>query len=127
MKLAHRFASKAGISLRWMLLLLFVPALVFVTGCDSSGNGGVGNGDGNGTGDEPVGLLEPGPVDESDTMVEVDSDDDGTAERVRVTDVGNNGVVPPDADGNSVTWSSDKIYELNGFVFVNPGDTLNIE
>ena len=110
-----------------MLLLLFVPALVFVTGCDSSGNGGVGNGDGNGTGDEPVGLLEPGPVDESDTMVEVDSDDDGTAERVRVTDVGNNGVVPPDADGNSVTWSSDKIYELNGFVFVNPGDTLNIE
>jgi len=109
-------------------MLLFVPALVLATGCDS--NGGVdddnGNDDGNDDPVEEVGRLDEGPVDESETEVEVDYNDDGTAEVVRVTDVGNNGVVPPD-EGSKVTWTSDKIWELNGYVFVNPGDTLVIE
>lgn len=104
--------------------LLLIPALVFITACDSNGSGD--NMDSPPAEQEPA-RLDTGPVEETDTNVDVDYDDDGTAEVVRVTDVNNNGVVPRDANGSTVTWSSDKTYELNGFVFVNPGDTLEIE
>jgi hypothetical protein len=110
-----------------LLLLLFVPALVFVTGCDSDSNGGDDTGNGNNGNGQEAARLDTGPAEESETMVDVDYNDDGTAEVVRVTDVNNNGVVPPDMEGGKVTWTSDKTYELNGFVFVNPGDTLEIE
>jgi hypothetical protein len=76
--------------------------------------------------EEEVGRLVEGPVDEDSTAVPVDYNDDGESEVVRVSDVNNNGVVPP-GQGNKVTWTSDKIWELNGYVFVNPGDTLVIE
>ena len=98
--------------LRLLFLLLLVPALAFFTGCDSGGNGGD---DGEGSGStEPVRY---------DTTFA----DDGSAERVVVTDVGAGGVVPADDSDNTVTWSSDITYELNGFVFVNAGETLEIE
>lgn len=80
-----------------------------------------------GGGNDAVQRLNEGPVDASSTETPVDYNDDGENEVVRVTDVGNNGVVPPDQEGGKVTWTSDKVYELNGFVFVNPGDTLEIE
>lgn len=96
---------------RLLLLLLFVPALVFVTACDSGGNGGSDDVD---------------PTDQEQTNVEEDIDDDGTVDRVVVADVDDNGVIPGGGDG-SITWESDKTYVLNGFVFVNDGQTLNIE
>jgi hypothetical protein len=94
-----------------LLLLLFVPALVFVTACDSGGNGGSDDVD---------------PTDQEQTNVEEDIDDDGTVDRVVVADVDDNGVIPGGGDGE-ITWESDKTYVLNGFVFVNDGQTLNIE
>jgi hypothetical protein len=121
MNRTHTATSTARTALQWSLLLLLVPALVFVTGCDSNGNGDPVDNE-----DEEVGRLVEGPVDEDSTEVPVDYNDDGENEVVRVTDVGANGVVPP-GQGSKVTWTNDKIWELNGYVFVNPGDTLVIE
>ena len=104
-------------------MFLLVPALALLSGCDSNGNGGNGDPGDNGT---EVSRLDEGPVDESETEAEVDYNDDGTAEVVRVSDVDNNGVVPP-GEGSKVTWTNDRTWELNGFVFVNAGDTLEIE
>jgi hypothetical protein len=75
---------------------------------------------------EEVTRLEPaGPVDADTSYVEVDYDDDGTTDVIRVTDVNNSGVVPQGQ--TKVTWTSDNVYELNGFVYVNAGDTLEIQ
>jgi len=111
---------------RSLLTLFLVAGMLFVAGCDGD--------DDNGMTDPPIddpepelpGRFETGPVDAEETNTEVDYNDDGTAEVIRVTDVDNGGVVPQD-QGSKVTWTNDKIYELNGFVFVNPGDTLEIE
>ncbi len=97
---------------------------MFVTGCDSGGSGS--NGD-NGSDGEEATRLESGPVSTEKTETEVDYDDDGTAEVVRVTDVNAEGIAPSDAEDQEVTWTSDKTYELNGFVFVNSNETLTIE
>ena len=112
-------ASKVESPIRLLLLLLFVPALVFLTGCDSGSNGGGG--------DEEKGLLDPGPVETDQTTKELDTNDDGSTDRVRVTDVNAQGIAPSSADDQKVTWTSDKTYELNGFVFVNSNETLTIE
>jgi hypothetical protein len=106
-------------------MLLFVPALVFLTGCDSGGSGGGGN-DGIGTGADAE-RTEAGNAGETETTVGVDYNNDGTDEVVRVTDVDGQGIAPDDADDQTVTWTPDKTYELNGFVFVNPDETLIIE
>ena len=126
MNLTHTATSKARSALQWSLLLLLIPSLVFVAGCDSNGGGNGMNGDNGGEDKEEVGRLVEGPVDEDSTEVSVDYNEDGEDEVVRVTDVGANGVVPP-GQGSKVTWTNDKTWELNGYVFVNPGDTLVIE
>ena len=49
---------------------------------------------------------------------------------ITVSDVNQNGIGYSDAQGNEVnevTWTSDNIYRLDNFVFVNEGQTLNIE
>jgi hypothetical protein len=125
MKFTFTPASGMRFAFRSLLTLFLVAGMLFVAGCD---------GDDNGMTDPPMddpepelpGRFEAGPVDAEETNTEVDYDEDGTPEVIRVTDVDNGGVVPPD-QGNKVTWTSDNIYELNGFVFVNPGDTLEIE
>ena len=116
---------------RSLLTLFLVAGMLFVAGCDGDDNG-MPNPPMNDTNPE---RFQEGPVDADETNAEifydsegfeVDASGGGTSEVIRVTDVNNNGVVPPD-EGSKVTWTNDNIYELNGFVFVNPGDTLEIE
>lgn len=89
-----------------MLTLL----LLLWTGCDTVGP--ADDDDGNGTPDYSVALY-----DTSETTITV-SEEDGE------------GIGYEDTDGSAVdevTWSSDYTYVLDGFVFVNDGQTLNIE
>ncbi|WP_263821392.1 hypothetical protein [Salinibacter sp.] len=88
-------------------------ALVFATGCDS--NGGM-----NGDDDDP-----PFSVEAYDTTAV-----DGGPDVITVSDVNEGGIGYFDAEGNEVsdiTWTSNYVYQLDNFVFVNDGQTLTIE
>lgn len=99
----------------WMqrlAILVLVPAFIFLTGCDSDDNG------------EIVGP----PPGEEFTVAAYDTSDAGDV--ITVSDDEGGGIGYTDADGNDVTdvtWESDIVYELDGFVFVNDGQTLTIE
>ena len=107
--------------LRLLFLLLLVPALAVFTGCDSGGNGGSSDGNGNGNGDGSGSTTQSVIYDTTETA------SDGSPERIVVADINSGGVVPADDGDNKVTWDSDVTYELNGFVFVNADETLEIE
>lgn len=105
-------------ALRLLALFLIIPAFV-LAGCDSNDNGGEepppGNGGGNG---------DPFTVEAYDTTT-VDGED-----AIRVTDVDQGGIGYVDENGDAVTditWSSDFVYILEEYIFVNDGQTLNIE
>jgi len=105
-------------ALRLLALFLIIPAFV-LAGCDSNDNGGEppppGNGGGNG---------DPFTVEAYDTTT-VDGED-----AIRVTDVEQGGIGYVDENGDAVTevtWSSDFVYILEEYIFVNDGQTLNIE
>ncbi|WP_143815282.1 hypothetical protein [Longibacter salinarum] len=107
--------SPWSVALRLLGLFLLVPALV-LTGCDSSGdNGSDDDGDDNDT---------PFTVEAYDTTT-VDGQD-----AIRVTDVNSGGIGYVDENGDdvtSVTWTNDFVYILEEYIFVNLGQTLNIE
>jgi hypothetical protein len=105
--------------LRLLFLLLLVPALAVFTGCDSGGNGGSSDGNGNGNGS--------GSTTQAAVYDTTETASDGSAERIVVADINSGGVVPAGDSDNKVTWTSDVTYELNGFVFVNADETLEIE
>ena len=99
-------------SLRTLGTVLVATALVVVTGCDS--NGGMDDGD------PPVFSVEA-----YDTTAV-----DGGPDVITVSDVSEGGIGYVDANGDEVTditWTSDYVYQLDNFVFVNDGQTLTIE
>ena len=103
-------------ALRLLALFLIIPAFV-LAGCDSNDNGGEEPPPGNGGGD-------PFTVEAYDTTM-VDGED-----AIRVTDVERGGIGYVDENGDAVTditWSSDFVYILEEYIFVNDGQTLNIE
>lgn len=102
--------------------VLMALMLVVATGCDSNDsgmNGSNGDDDGNGNGD-------PFTVAHYDT-----TEVDGGPDEITVSDDAEDfGIGYEDSDGNAVTdvtWSSDFVYKLDNFVFVNDGETLTIE
>jgi hypothetical protein len=105
-------------ALRLLALFLIIPAFV-LAGCDSNDNGGDTPPPGNG-GDND----DPFTVEAYDTTT-VDGED-----AIRVTDVDQGGIGYVDENGDAVTevtWSSDFVYILEEYIFVNDGQTLNIE
>lgn len=108
-----------GPSWRQLLgLLLVVPVLL--VGCDSNDSG----------------MEDPPPDDGGDgeafSVVHYDTTTvEGGSDVITVSDDADGfGIGYEDADGNAVTevtWSSDYVYKLDNFVFVNEGETLNIE
>jgi len=92
--------------------------LVFATGCDSNDSG----------------MDDPPPDDGDDpfTVAHYDTNEvDGGPDEITVSDDAEDfGIGYEDSDGNAVTdvtWSSDFVYKLDNFVFVNDGETLIIE
>jgi len=116
-------ANLNGTSMRTHIQLgiaaLLLPALVFLTGCDSSG-GGMEDPETN----DPTSAANLANYDTTETAIVFDEE-------------GNDlGVVPSNQDAidnnanvrsNYVKWTSDNTYHLDGRTFVNPGDTLEIE
>ena len=95
-----------------LALFVLVPAFVFLAGCDSS------DGDGD--------VIAP-PTEEF-SVAAYDTSDAGDV--ITVSDDEAGGIGYTDADGNDVTdvtWESGIVYELDGFVYVNDGQTLTIE
>lgn len=100
----------------WIVALGAVPVLLFAAGCDSGGD------------DDPPPPEPVASANYDTTMV-------GGVQTISITEsAAEEGIVPIDGDGNvigddddSVTWSSDYEYVLNGRVFVNDGQTLTIE
>jgi hypothetical protein len=90
--------------------LLLVPALILV-GCDSTE------------------TTDPDPPEFS--VAAYDTTAVGNfSNSIVVSDVSDGGIGYVDANNNEVnevTWTSDNVYVLDGFVFVNEGQTLNIE
>ncbi|NBB73244.1 MAG: hypothetical protein GVY35_06120 [Bacteroidetes bacterium] len=98
-------------ALQRLALFVLVPAFIFLTGCDSSGSNG-----------------EDPPPEDPFSVAAYDTSDAGDV--ITVSDVEGGGIGYTDIDGNEVTdvtWESDIVYELDGFVFVNDGQTLTIE
>jgi hypothetical protein len=98
--------------MRRLAILVLVPAVVFLTGCDSD------DGDGD--------IVAP-PTEEF-SVAAYDTSEAGDV--ITVSDDDGGGIGYTDIDGNEVTevtWESDVVYELDGFVFVNEGQTLTIE
>ncbi len=100
--------------LRGVGAVLLTTGLLFAAGCDSN-DGGM---------DDPPG----------DDIVNANYDTtsiSGGPDEIVVSDAAEErGVAYLDADGNEVTdvtWSSDFIYKLDNFVFVQDGETLNVE
>jgi len=105
-------------ALRLLALFLIIPAFV-LAGCDSNDNGGDPPPPGNGGGND-----DPFTVEAYDTTT-VDGED-----AIRVTDVERGGIGYVDENGDAVTevtWSSDFVYILEEYIFVNDGQTLIIE
>ena len=122
--------SKFQIGLRAGLALLLLPVLVFMTGCDSGGNGG---GNGNGTTGGEGSTPDPAAAGfvNYDTTQTIDGQD---VIAFRERDNNTFGVVPeePDAIANAredyVKWTkADGPYLIDGRTIVNEGDTLEIE
>ncbi|WP_232798013.1 hypothetical protein [Salinibacter altiplanensis] len=109
--------------LRGVGAVLVTAALLFAAGCDSNDSGMNGNGNGNGNGDGGSSTTEN--VNYDTTSIS------GGPDEIIVSDAAEGrGISYLDADSNvvnDVTWSSDFIYKLDNFVFVNEGETLNIE
>ncbi len=95
---------------------LVLSAALLLTGCDSNG------------GNEPP-PPPPGNGNGDDFSVAAyDTSDAGDV--IVVSDVEEGGIGYTDADGDEVTevtWTNDFVYRLDGFVYVNDGQTLNIE
>lgn len=102
-------------NLSWAVVLAAVPALLLAAGCDSGG-------------DDP-------PPSDPVTSANYDTTEVNGTATISITENGSEGITPVDEDGNfigdgdenSVTWSNDYEYVLNGRVFVNDGQTLTIE
>ena len=114
----------------WGLALIALPLLLLVAGCDSNGGGT----------EPPEPPEPPEPEVESanydTTMVDgvativIDEFLDGADEEgegIVLIDEEGNTIDEGDGDENTVTWTSDYEYRLNGRVFVNEGQTLNID
>lgn len=102
-------------SVQRLAALLLIPALLIVAGCDSDDNGGVVTPPTNGNGDDF-------------TVAAYDTSDSG--DEITVSDVEEGGIGYTDVNGDEVTdvtWTSDFVYKLDGFVFVDEGQTLTIE
>jgi hypothetical protein len=103
---------------RLLGILLIVPAL-FIAGCDDDDDDGVVTPPTNGGGN----AVENVNYDTTEVA--------GGPDEITVSDEADGrGIAYLDANGDpvtEVTWSSDFIYKLDGFVFVNEGETLNIE
>lgn len=101
--------QNVGSRLRTLGILLTIPALVLI-GCDSSGS--------DMDDDNDVEIVNPNYDTTDSGVITVSDDADGR------------GIAYLDGDGNevtNVTWSNDFTYKLDNFVFVNDGETLNIE
>jgi len=98
---------------RLLGILLIVPAL-FIAGCDDD-DGGVTT--------PPTNVVENANYDTTEVA--------NGPDEITVSDEADaRGIAYLDANGDpvtEVTWSSDFIYKLDGFVFVNEGEMLNIE
>jgi len=105
--------------LRGLGTVLIAAGLLVAAGCDSN-DSGIGNGNGDDDGDD-------------DGTVTVDNPNYDTTDagQIVVSDAAEGrGVSYLDADSNlveDVTWSSDFVYQLDNFVFVDDGETLTIE
>ncbi len=104
-------------AIRLLGVLLIVPALI-LTGCDD--NGGMDD-PGDDPGDDP--MINNANYDTTEVA--------NGPDEITVSDaVEDRGIAYQDDAGDlvsEVTWSSDFIYKLDGFVFVNDGETLTIE
>ena len=101
--------------LRGVGAVLVTAGLLFAAGCDSN-NSGMGNGDDDITVENP--------------NYDTTSVSGGPDEIVVSDDADNLGIGYVSAQGDTVrdvTWSSDNIYQLDNFVFVDEGETLTIE
>ena len=101
------------VSAQRLAALLLIPALLIIAGCDGDDGDGVVTPPTNGNGDD----FTVAAYDTSGTEITVSDDDGG-------------GIGYTDADGNEiteVTWTSDFVYNLDNFVYVNDGQTLTIE
>jgi len=109
--------------LRGLGTALLTAGLLFAAGCDSN-DSGIGNGNGTGNGDDDG---------DDDGTVTVDNPNYDTTDagQIVVSDAAEGrGISYLDADSNlveDVTWSSDFVYQLDNFVFVDDGETLTIE
>ncbi|MEF8939562.1 MAG: hypothetical protein V5A22_06920 [Salinivenus sp.] len=102
--------------------VLVVAGLLFAAGCDSNDSDmdppGDDDGNGGGTTVENVNYDTTDATVAGNPVIEVSDEAE------------NRGIAYLDADGNEitdVTWSSDFVYRLDNFVFVNDGETLNID
>ena len=96
-------------------------ALLFAAGCDSNGGGMSDDDDDDGNGDPTV---------ENVNYDTTDAEVNGKPVIEVSDDAEDRGIAYLDADGNEVTdvtWSSDFVYRLDNFVFVNDGETLTID
>lgn len=102
--------------LRTAAFLMLLPLTLWVMGCDSNGGGMDDDDDDNSNDPFEVALY--------DTTTHNGQD------AIRVQEQDGEGIGYVDADGNEVTevtWTSDYVYILDGYVWVNEGQTLNIE
>ena len=106
--------------LRGVGAVFVTAALLFAAGCDSNGGGMNGDGNDDGNGDPTV---------ENVNYDTTDAEVNGKPVIEVSDDAEDRGIAYLDADGNEVTevtWSSDFVYRLDNFVFVNDGETLTI-
>jgi hypothetical protein len=103
--------------LRGLGAVLVTAALLFAAGCDSNDSGMNGE--------------DPPPEEEDPVEIDNPNYDTTDAGEIVVSDEADNlGIGYVNAEGDTVrdvTWSSDNIYQLDNFVFVNEGETLTIE
>lgn len=97
----------------YLIALLFGTFILFTTSCNSDEDDGSGDGD-----TDPISTVTV--YETSELTKDCDGDDaDETYNVVTVKDLGEG--------TGTTTWTKDNIYVLEGFVFVNEGQTLTIE
>jgi hypothetical protein len=120
MYLSNTTTTTGGFSiLRGLGVLLLTAGFLFAVGCDSNDSG----------------MEDPPPDDgggDPFTVAHYDTTEvDGGPDEITVSDDAEDfGIGYEDSDGNAVTdvtWSSDFVYKLDNFVFVDDGETLTIE